>query len=164
MAADHPEHTRGWRRVKALIFLLIGVSAIGWLVYDQRRAGVLRNLASTGTLVQARIKEMNTHRGGNLLTLCYEFSAAGSPVEIRDRKVADFDGLEAKGLIDVWYDPADPRSCVTRNELRHPRYGATPFLFAGLIVLVMAAAALQTRRETQPARDADAGDGPGGIV
>ncbi len=149
MAIDNPEQSRGWRRVKALIFLLIGMSAIGWLVVDQRRAGVLRNLTSTGTLVQARIKEMNTHRGGNLLTLCYEFSAGGPPVEIRDRKVADFDGLEPQGTVDVWYDPADPPSCVTRNELRHPRYGATPFLFAGLIVLVMAAAALQTRREIQ---------------
>jgi hypothetical protein len=158
MATDNPEHSRSWRRVKALIFLLIGMSAIGWLVFDQRRAGVLRNLTSTGTLVQARIKEMNTHRGGNLLTLCYEFSAGGSAVEIRDRKVADFDGLQPQGTIDVWYDPADPRSCVTRNELRHPRYGATPFLFAGLIVLVMAAAALQTRREIQPARDVVPGD------
>ncbi len=155
MAIDHPEHSRGWRRIKALIFLLIGLSALGWLVYDQRRAGVRRGLTSTGTLVQARIKEMNSQRGGNVLTLCYEFSAGGSPYEIRDRKVADFDGLEAKGLIDVWYDPADPRSCVTRNELRHPRYGATPFLFAGLIVLVMAAAALATRRVVQPARSLD---------
>lgn len=154
----NPERSRSWRRVKAAVFLLIGMGAIGWLLVDQRRAGVLRNLTSTGTLVQARIKEMNTHRGGNLLTLCYEFSAGGSPVEIRDRKVADFDGLEPQGRIDVWYDPADPRSCVTRNELRHPRYGATPFLFAGLIVLVMAAAALQARREIQPSRGLDAAD------
>jgi len=153
-----PEHGVNWRRVKALLFLLIGTATIAWLIVDQHRAGALRNLPSTGILVQGRVQEMNTHRGGNLLTLCYRFSAGGAPQEIRDRKVADFDGLQPQGAIDVWYDPADPRICVTRQELRHPRFGGTPFLFAGLVVLVMAAAALQARRGIPPGRDAEAGD------
>jgi hypothetical protein len=153
-----PEHAQGWRRVKALVFLVIGIAAIGWLLVDQRRAGVLRALPSTGTRVEGRVKEMNTHRGGNLLTLCYEFSVGGSPYEIRDRKVADFDGLQPKGAIEVWLDPSDPRTCITRNELRHARFGKTPLLFAGLVVLVMAAAALQTRTVIAPPRDPDAGD------
>lgn len=154
-----PEHAPSWRRVKAVVFLLIGMAAIGWLLIDQRRAGVLRGLPSTGTRVEGRVKEMNTHRGGNLLTLCYEFSVGGSPYEIRDRKVADFDGLQPKGPIEVWLDPSDPRTCITRNELRHARFGKTPLLFAGLVVLVMAAAALQTRNPIPPVRsDAAAAD------
>jgi hypothetical protein len=150
-----PEHAQSWRRVKAVVFLVIGIAAIGWLLVDQRRAGVLRALPSTGTRVEGRVKEMNTHRGGNLLTLCYDFSVGGSPYEIRDRKVADFDGLQPKGAIEVWLDPSDPRTCITRNELRHARFGKTPLLFAGLVVLVMAAAALQTRKPLQPARGND---------
>jgi hypothetical protein len=153
-----PEHAPNWRRVKATIFLLIGMGAIGWLLVDQRRAGLLRNLPSSGTRVEGRVKEMKTLRGGNLLTLGYEFSVAGSPYEILDRKVADFDGLQPKGAIEVWLDPSDPRTCITRNELRHARFGKTPLLFAGLVVLVMAAAALQTRRPLQAAHGDDPSD------
>lgn len=150
-----PEHARGWRRVKAIVFLLIGLGALGWLVVDQRKAAGLRSLPSTGTLVQARVKEMNSYRGGNILTLNYEFSVGSVSVDVRERKVADFEGLQLKGPIDVWYDPSDPERCITRNELRHARFGGTPFLFAGLVVLVMAAAALQTRSAIQPKRDDD---------
>ena len=148
-----PEHAPSWRRLKAIVFLVIGMAAIGWLLLDQRRAGVLRALPTTGTRVEGRVKEMNTHRGGNLLTLCYEFSVGGSPYEIRDRKVADFDCLQPKGAIEVWHDPSNPWTCITRNELRHARFGKTPLLFAGLVVLVMAAAALQTRNPTPPLRN-----------
>lgn len=153
-----PEHALSWRRVKTIVFLLIGLATIGWLLVDQRRAGHLRSLTSTGTRVRARVKEINSYRGGNILMLCYEFSLGSTAYEIRDRKVADFEGLQPRGPIDVWVDPDDPQTCVTRNELRHARFGATPLLFAGLIVLVMAAAALQSRQAAQPARDPDAAD------
>ncbi len=148
-----PENVRSWRLTKAAVFVLIAVAAIVWLIVDQRRAAALQALTTSGTPVQGTVRDMEVLRGGQLLRLSYGFTVNGIPYEIRDRKVGDFDGLQPKGPIPVWIDPSDPARCVTRNELSHARFGWTPYLFGGVIVIMMGLAAFQAKQVLQPRRE-----------
>jgi hypothetical protein len=150
-----PENARGWRLTKAAVFALIAVAAVVWLIVDQRRAAAQQALLRTGVQVQGTVREMEVQRGGQVLRLAYGFTVDGKPYEVRFRKVGDFDGLQPKGPIAVWYDPADPFRCITKNELTHARFGWTPYLFGGVIVVMMVLAARQARQVLQPPREED---------
>lgn len=150
-----PENARSWRLTKAAVFALIAVAAVVWLIVNQRRAAAQQELTKTGASVQGTVRDMEVRRGGQVLRLSYGFAVNGTPYEIRDRKVGDFNGLQPKGPVTVWYDPSDPARCVTRNELSHARFGWTPYLFGGVIVLMMGLAAFQARQVLQPQREED---------
>jgi len=150
-----PENVRSWRLTKAAVFVLIAVAAVAWLIVDQRRAAALQGLTKTGASVQGTVRDMEVLRGGQVLRLSYGFTVNGTPYEIRDRKVGDFNGLQRKGPIAVWYDPSDPGRCVTQNELTHARFGWTPYLFGGVIVVMMGLAAFQAKQVLQPRREED---------
>ncbi len=153
MIQIEPEDVRSWRLTKAAIFILIAVAAVVWLIVDQRRAATLQGLTKTGASIQGTVRDMEVLRGGQVLRLSYGFVVNGAPVEIRDRKVGDFNGLQPKGPIAVWYDPSDPARCITQNELTHARFGWTPYLFGGIIVLMMGLAAFQAKQVLQPRRE-----------
>ena len=148
-----PENVRSWRLTKAAVFALIAIAAVVWLVVDQRRAAALQALTKTGASVQGTVRDMEVQRGGQVLRLSYGFVVNGAPYEIRDRKVGDFNGLQPKGPIAVWYDPSEPGRCVTQNELSHARFGWTPYLFGGAIVILMGLAAFQAKKVLQPRRE-----------
>jgi hypothetical protein len=150
-----PENARSWRLTKAAVFGVIAVAAIVWLIVDQRRAAGQQRLVDSGVQVQGVVREMEAQRGGQILRLAYGFTVSGQPFEVRDRKVGDFDGLTPKGPIAVWYDPADPFRCITKNELSHARFGWTPWLFGGVIVVMMGLAAFQAKQVLQPRREED---------
>ena len=150
-----PENVRSWRLTKAAVFLLIAAAAVVWLIVDQRRAAAQQGLTKTGASIQGTVRDMEVLRGGQVLRLSYGFVVNGASYEIRDRKVGDFNGLQHKGPIAVWYDPADPARCITQNELTHARFGWTPWLFGGIIVLMMGLAAFQARQVLQPRREDD---------
>ena len=153
-----PENVRSWRLTKAAIFALIGVGAIVWLVVDQRRAAALQALTKTGTAMQGTVRGMESLRGGQVLTTSYEFVLQGVTFRIDQRRVGDFNGLVNGGPVTVWVDPADPQRCVIANELTHVRFGWTPYLYSGVIVIMMGLAAWQARQVLQPARPGDDGD------
>jgi hypothetical protein len=165
MSPDHiprlqdPEQVRSWRLTKAAIYILIGVGAIVWLIVDQRRAAAQRELFRSGTPIQGRVVELESLRGGQHLTLSYGFQVQDTSYEIRKRRVGDFNGLNPGGTLTVWYDPSDPRRCVAANELSHVRFGWTPYLYGGVIVLMMGLAAHQAWRVLQPAREPALGEG-----
>jgi len=162
-----PENLRGWRLVKALIFLALGAGVIVFLVVSQRRAAALESLTRAGTAVQGRVLGCTAERGDRVLRISYEFTVGGTTVEIRDRLVGDFDGLAPPGPVQVWYDPADPRRCITPNELRHFRHGVTPYFFGALIAILMGLSAWQAWQVLQPAPRPLLGDeepGPGGRI
>ena len=150
-----PESVRSWRLTKALVFVLIAVGAVTWLVVDQRRAAALQGLRNSGASVQGTVRGMEIQRGGQVLRLSYGFVVNGAPYEIRDRKVGDFNALQTKGPITVWFDPSDPARCVTQNELTHARFGWTPWLYGGVIVVMMGLAAFQAKQVLQPKREED---------
>jgi hypothetical protein len=150
-----PENARSWRLTKAAVFALIGVAAIVYLVVDQRAAASQQSLLSTGRQAQGVVREMEVQRGGQVLRLAYGFTVDGKPVEVRNRKVGDFNGLAAKGPVTVWYDPSDPFRCITKNELTHARFGWTPWLFGAVIVVMMGLAAFQAKQVLQPRREED---------
>jgi hypothetical protein len=161
---DDPGNLRGWRLAKALIFLALGAGIIVFLVVSQRRAAALESLTRTGTEVQGRILGCTAERGDRVLRISYTFTAGESVLDIRDRLVGDFDGLAPPGPIQVWYDPADPRRCITPNELRHFRHGLTPYFFGALIVILMGLSARQAWKVLQPGPRSLLGDlepGPG---
>jgi hypothetical protein len=149
------ENVRSWRLTKAAVFILIAVAAVVWLIVDQRRAAAQQELTKSGAPIQGTVRDMEVLRGGQVLRLSYGFVVNGAPVEIRDRKVGDFNGLLPRGPIAVWYDPSDPSRCITRNELTHARFGWTPYLFGGIIVLMMGFAAFQAKQVLQPKREED---------
>ena len=153
-----PENVRSWRLTKAAIYALIGVGTIVWLVVDQRRASALQDLAKTGTAMQGKVTDLESLRGGQVLTASYEFLLNGTWHRIPKRRVGDFTGLARGGPVTVWYDPADPGRCVIANELSHVRFGWTPYLYGGVIVVMMGLAAFQARRVLQPGRPGDDGD------
>jgi len=150
-----PENARSWRLTKAAIFALIGVGAVVWLILDQREASRQQQLPQTGTAVQGKVTDFESKRGGQHLTVSYEFALDGTTHRIDRRRVGDFNGLAKGGSVTVWIDPADPRRCVIRNELSHVRFGWTPYLYGGAIVTMMALAALQARKVLQPPRAGD---------
>jgi len=150
-----PENVRSWRLTKAAVFGLIALGAVVWLFVDQRRASAQQELTKTGVSIQGTVRNMELQRGGQVLRLSYGFVVNGAPVEIRDRKVGDFNGLQPKGPIAVWYDPSDPVRCITRNELSHARFGWTPYLFGAVIVIMMGLAAFQAKQVLQPKREED---------
>src|SRR5262245_49745650 len=123
-----PENARSWRLTKAAVFALIGIGAIVWLVVDQRRAAGQQELLKTGTATQGKVVDLESLRGGQVLTMSYEFWVNGAAFLVPKRRVGDFDGLARGGPVTVWYDPADPQRCVTPNELSHVRFGWTPYL------------------------------------
>jgi hypothetical protein len=147
-----PENLRGWRLTKALIFLALGVGIIVFLVLSQRRAAALEALSRTGTAVQGRVLGCTSERGDRVLRITYAFTVGGDTLDIHDRLVGDFDGLQPPGPIQVWYDPENPRRCVTPNELRHSRHGVTPYLFGAIIAIMMALSAWQAWQVLQPGR------------
>lgn len=153
-----PENVRSWRLTKAAIFALVGVGAIVWLVVDQRDAKKQQELLKTGTAIQGKVTDVESKRGGQHLTVSYEFTAGGATHRVDGRRVGDFNGLAHGGPVTVWVDPADPRRCVIQNELSHVRFGWTPYLYGAVIVVMMALAALQARKVLQPARPGDVGD------
>jgi len=153
-----PENVRSWRLTKAAIYALIGVGAIVWLVVDQRRAAAQQALVKTGTSVQGSVTDLESLRGGQILTASYEFRANGAEIRVPKRRVGDFNGLVRGGPVTVWIDPADPQRCVIQNELTHVRFGWTPYLYGGVIVAMMGLAAFQARKVLQPARAGDDGD------
>ena len=161
MALNHvagmidPENAQGWRLTKAAVFSVIALAAVVWLIVDQRSAAAQQKLLTTGASVQGKVREMESQRGGQILTLAYGFTVDGKPYEVRNRKVGDFNGLLPKGPITVWYDSSDPLRCITRNELSHARFGWTPWLFGGVIVLMMGLAAFQARQVLQSRREED---------
>ena len=150
-----PENLRSWRLTKAAIFALIGVGAVVWLILDQRDASRQQQLLKTGTEVQGKVTDVESNRGGQHLTVSYEFTSNGATQRIDKRRVGDFTGLSHGGPVTVWVDPADPRRCVIRNELSHVRFGWTPYLYGGFIVIMMGLAAVQARKVLQPARRGD---------
>lgn len=150
-----PENLRSWRLTKAAIFALIGVGAVVWLVVDQRDASRQKRLLETGTPVHGRVTDVESKRGEQHLTVSYEFTADGVTRRVDKRRVGDFTGLAPGGPVTVWVDPADPRRCVIRNELSHVRFGWTPYLYGGFIVVLMGLAAAQARKVLQPARPGD---------
>lgn len=150
-----PENAPSWRLTKAAIFAAIAVAALVWLIVDQRSAAAQQRLLSAGAQVQGTVREMDVQRGGQILSLAYGFTVNGKPYEVRNRKAGDFDGLVPKGPITVWYDPSDPFRCITRNELTHARFGWTPYLFGGAIILMMGLAAFQAKQVVQPRREDD---------
>src|SRR5262245_26529367 len=164
MSHDHvarqmdPENVRSWRLTKATVYALIGVGAIVWLVVDQRRAAGLQQLVKTGTATQGKVTDLESLRGGQILTASYEFWVNGAVLRVPKRRVGDFTGLVQGGPVTVWYDPGDPERCVTHNELTHVRFGWTPYLYGGVIVVMMGLAAFQARKVLQPARPGDDGD------
>jgi hypothetical protein len=153
-----PENARSWRLTKAAIFALIGAGAIVWLCVDQRRAAGQQELLKTGAATQGKVVDLESLRGGQILTLTYEFPVSGAMLRIDKRRVGDFNGLAKGGPIEVWYNPAHPAQCVTRNELSHVRFGWTPYLYVGVIVVMMGLAALQARSVFQPPRPGVDGD------
>src|SRR5438045_7428702 len=132
-----PENVRSWRLTKAAIFVLIAVGAVVWLAVDQRRASAQREIARSGATVQGRVTELDSQRGGQLLAISYEFTSQGAPYAIEKRPVGDFHGLTKGGPITISFDPSDPRRCVTAHDLTHARFGWSPFLFGGVIVIMM---------------------------
>ncbi len=148
-----PEQVRSWRLTKAAIYFLIAAGAVVWVVVDQRRAASQRELARSGATVQGRVTELDSQRGGQKLTLSYEFTLNGSCYVAEKRPVGEFGGLVLGGSVRVTYDPADPHRCVTAQELTHVRFGGTPYLFCGLIVVLMALAGFQAYRVLQPKRE-----------
>lgn len=147
------ENARSWRLTKVAVFALIAVAAIVWLIVDQRRAAALQEIPKTGTAVQGRVAGMDLRRGGQLLLVSYRFVVGDATLEIRDRRVGDFTGLVGGGPVTVWYDPKDPQRCVIANELTHVRFGWTPYLFGGVIVVMMGLAAFQAWQVVQPRRE-----------
>ena len=121
-----------------------------WLVLDQRDASRLQQLVKTGTAVQGKVTDAESKRGGQHLTVSYEFAANGATHRIDQRRVGDFNGLTRGGPVTVWIDPTDPRRCVIQNELSHVRFGWTPYLYGGVIVAMMALAAFQAKQVLQP--------------
>jgi len=150
-----PENVRSWRLTKAAVFALIGIGAIVWVIRDKRDAARQEALLQTGTSVQGKVTAFDSRRGGQYLTVSYEFSANGAVHRIDQRRVGDFNNLGPNGPVEVWYDPADPKRCVIRNELSHVRFGWTPYLYGGVIVVMMALAATQAGRVLQPPRAGD---------
>jgi len=150
-----PENARSWRLTKAAIFALLGVGAVVWLVLDQRDAARQQQLPRTGTEVQGKVTDVESKRGGQHLTVSYEFAVDGTTHRIDQRRVGDFNGLAKGGSVTVWIDPADPRRCVIRNELSHVRFGWMPYLYGGFIVIMMGLAAVQARKVLQPAHPGD---------
>ncbi len=148
-----PEQVRSWRITKAAIYFLIAVGAIIWVAVDQGRAASQRELARGGATVQGRVTELDTQRGGQKRALSYEFSVHGARYVAEKRPVGDFGGLAVGGPITVSYDPADPQRCVTAPEFTHVRFGWTPYLFCGVIVVLMALAGIQAYKVLQPKRD-----------
>jgi uncharacterized protein DUF3592 len=148
-----PENLRSWRLTKAAVFALIGIGAIVWLVLDQRDAARQQDLVKTGTATQGKVVDMESRRGGQHLTLSYEFWVNGATLRIAKRRVGDFNGLGGGGPVTVWYDPSDPTRCVTHNELSHVRFGWTPYLYGGVIAVIMGLAAWQARQVLQPNRE-----------
>ena len=148
-----PENLRSWRFTKAAIFALIGIGAVVWLIVDQRDARRQRDLLKTGTAIQGKVTDFESQRGGQHLTVSYEFYVDGAMLRIDKRRVGDFNGLGRGGPVTVWYDPAQPARCVIHNELSHVRFGWTPYLYGGVIVVMMGLAALQARQVLQPHRE-----------
>lgn len=153
-----PESVRGWRLIKAVTYLALGVGIIVYLIASQRRASAQETLTRTGTSIQGRVYGCTAERGDRVLRITYAFTVGDNTVDIRDRLVGDFVGLKPPGPIQVWYDPADPRRCITPNELRHAQHGVTPYLFGGLIVIMMGLAAVQAWQILQPGRRSMLGD------
>jgi hypothetical protein len=150
-----PENLRSWRLTKAAIFALIGVGAVVWLVLDQLDAARQRQLLKTGAAVQGKVTDVESKRGGQHLTVSYEFPSNGATQRVDRRRVGDFNGLSHGGPVTVWVDPADPRRCVIQNELSHVRFGWMPYLYGGFIVIMMGLAAVQARKVLQPAHPGD---------
>lgn len=153
---DDPD--RSWQLTRIAVFALIAVAAVGWLVVNQRRVAALRSLTKTGRMATGHVLAMDSQRGDRVLTISYAFQVNGVAYRIEGRKVGDFEGLGLKGMITVWYDPADPMNCVTHNEVTHARFGWTPWLFAGLVVVMMGLASAQAWKAVQPSRDSEAGE------
>jgi len=151
-----PEHVRSWRMTKAAVFFLIAVGAVVWMVVDQRRAASQRELARSGATVEGRVTELDSQRGGQMLAISYEFTCNGSRYVAEKRRVGEFKGLSRGGPVTVSYDPSNPNRCVTAHELTHSRFGWTPFLYCGVIVIMMTLAGIQARRVLQPKRDLQA--------
>jgi len=154
----NPENVRSWRITKAVVYALIAVAAVAWLAVDQYRAAAQKALVKTGQTMKGRITDLPAGRGDQTLTISYSFSVEGSDYPVLHRRVGDFEGLAPNGPVTVWYDPVDPHRCVTHNELTHARFGWTPFLFGGLIVVMMGLAGYQAYQVIQPARDSALGE------
>jgi hypothetical protein len=153
-----PENVRSWRLTKAAVFVLIAAGAVVWLILDQRDAARLQELPKTGTAIQGKVTGFESKRGGQYLTVSYEYVVGGATRHADQRRVGDFSGLASGGPVTVFVDPAHPERCVIPNELTHVRFGPTPYLYGGVIVVLMGAAALQARKVLQPARPGDEGD------
>jgi len=148
-----PEQVRSWRLTKAAVFFLIAVGVIVWLVVDQRKAAGQRELSRSGLAIQGRVTQLDSQRGGRFMAISYQFTHHSVVYEIQQRRVGDFNGLVSGGPVTVSIDPSNPLRCVTANELTHARFGWTPWLFGGVIVLMMTLAGVQAYKVLQPSRD-----------
>src|SRR5580765_573600 len=97
-----PESVRGWRLIKAFIYLGLGIGMIVFLVVSQKRAAAQEALTKTGTAIEGRVYKCWAERGDRVLRITYAFTINGNTFDIRDRLVGDFDSLKPPGPIQVW--------------------------------------------------------------
>jgi|SRR6185295_11939846 len=132
------ESVRGWQLLKALFSFIVCGIVLAWLLFHWPKPP--DHLVKTGVQVEGRVYEVGTRKNGQEF-ISYGFSANGSSISIKERRVADLGGVQRLGPIPVWYNPADPNDCITPNELRG-RSATSPVWIVLGIVVVMALLAL----------------------
>lgn len=142
-----PESVRGWRVVKAALFIVFGGAFLVWYLFHMPESG--SSIQERGTRIEGQVFRMGTlHNGKNLLS--YGFRIDGKLISIQDRSVADFDGLKHMGPVEVWYDPSDPKRCTTEAEIRGESTRMRPIWVVLFLLLMLGLAGFQIYALFQP--------------
>jgi hypothetical protein len=110
-----PESVRGWQLIKSVGAFIVCTVFLVWLLFHWPKPP--DHLINTGIQVEGRVYEVQSLQNGKE-RISYGFMADGSTISIKDRSVNDLDGVQRLGPITVWFNPANPRDCITPNELR----------------------------------------------
>jgi hypothetical protein len=148
------ESVKGWRLIKAVIFLFIGGSFLVWNLTHPTESKA--DLQKRGTLVEGRLYKTGKYKRVDWIS--YGFTVGESLVSIEERPVADLDGLTLLAPISVWYDPADPRKCVTEHEVRLEESRPGRFWLYPVLLLMMALSGYQIYAIFSPRRTGTLGD------
>ena len=148
------ESVKGWRLIKAVVYFIVGAGFLVWSLTHPTESKA--DLQKRGTLVEGRLYKTGKYKRTDWIS--YGFKVGEDLVSIEERPVADLDGLTLQAPISVWYDPADPRKCVTQNEVRHEESRPGRFWLYPVLLLMMAMAGYQIYSIFSPGRSATLGD------
>ena len=111
----------------ALIFL--GITSIVFGIFHSRTAKAQQALVERGTAATGKISQA-WMEGRSTLKVTYSFPAKDTTVWIEGRRVSSDLAPRTGDSIAVWYDPGDPKKCV--SELERSEGGPSAALGAGL--------------------------------